>query len=224
MLNLIDTAKLHHATKAKAEKLASMFENEYPALQLSADYNEDESQVVGWTVNHGDTLVIEKAPKVPELGDVLEACEDAGLNPEEGAEEEEERLSGSVVDPHYREVYRESSNKQTCGDWLAEWLVERTNGGKLDVDAFDAILSANGVPMNGKWATSKFGSRGWQGRYRMSGRIVLEKHVAKAGFVVDGAGHQHEVPEEALGALRQKHAKWLAKEAKLDEAAEQLAE
>ena len=224
MLNIIETAKLHHATRAKAEKLASMFENEYPALQLSAEYNEDESQVVGWTVNHGNELVIEAAPKVPELADVLALCEDAGLDPEEGAEEEEPKLSGSVVDPHYREVYRESSNKQTCGDWLAEWLVERTNGGKLDVDAFDAILSANGVPMNGKWARGKGASRGWQGRYRMSGRIVLEKFVAKAGVVVDGAGHKHEVPGPVLEALREKHRKWLAKEAKLEEAAKQLAE
>lgn len=217
-------AKIHHATKAKAERLAAMLEAEYPVLTIEPVLNEDESQVVGFRINHGDEELME-TDKVPAIADIIEACEEAGLDPEE--EESDERdYSGGIVKEKYRALYREVSSTGTnCGDWLAEWLAERTldGEGKLDLDAFRAILTNNNVPMTGKWATPG-GSRGWQGRFRMNGRQVLEKFVAKEGEVLDAAGNNHVVPADALEALRTRHATWLAKEAKREAAANEVAE
>lgn len=223
-LAAVEGLKLHHATRKKAEALHSCLVAEYPAITLSALVGEDDrgDLVVGnYYVHHADDpdAPFYENTKVPNLTDVLDACTDAGHDPEAGADEEEEPTSsGSVVTEHYRAIYREvSSTGQSCGDWLAEWLAVQTldADGKLDVDAFVSILEANAVPLVGPWAAARFTqARGWQGRFRMNGRQLLEKQVAKNGFVTDASDSDHDVPETALAALRHKHRTWLAKEAK----------
>lgn len=226
LITLPATVRLHHATKAKAEKLATMLAAEYPNAVLVPVLDEDEEAVVAWeiTTAAGDTVT--EFAKVPDLADVLEAYEVEGIDPTEGEEEEEEKGSSSVVDEMYRRQYREvSSNGQTCGDWLAEWLVGQTHyEGKLRIADLEHLFSVNGVDLTAKWAMAKVaGSPGWQGRYRMNGRQVLEKIVAKRGTVIDANGEAVTPPEAALADLRAKHAKWLAKEAKRDAAAEEVA-
>lgn len=219
MLTITTTARLHHATRAKAERLDAILTAEYPALALAPAYNEDESQVVGWVVVHGGEEAIYEGKQVPELADLLEACEDAGLDPEEGVDtdDEDESPRGSVVPEEYRAQYREvSSNGQTCGDWLAEFLVLHTHG--IDgfmVDDFSAILNNNGVDMSAKWAQLPFsGQRGWVGRYRMNGRQSLEKLVALRGKVAGVTGIWYDVPAADLAILQRKHAKWIEKQLK----------
>lgn len=76
-----------------------------------------------------------------------------------------------------------------CGDWLALELAARTTDpktGAINVSAFEAILSANGVAHEHWNRTTK----GWQGRLRMTGRLALQKVVAEA----DG---ELELPEGA---------------------------
>lgn len=219
---VFETARIHHATLAKAEKLAAILAAEYAALQLRPVYNEDQSAVVSWGVVHTETedgneaeTTIWEGPKVPELSDLLDACEDMGLNPE--APEEETERSGSVVPEEYRTMYREmSSNGQTCGDWLAEFLVLHTHGIEgFNVADFQAIVEANGLDQSRPWAKlPESGQAGWIGRYRMNGRQALEKLVAKRGWVKDATGNEHALPEADLAILQRKHAKWLAKEAR----------
>jgi len=224
---IADNAKIHHATRAKAERLASLLQAEYPALQLRATHNEDESQVVGWLVvatTEGEEQTIYEGDKLPEIADLLDACDEAGIDPEAGAEEE--KPSGSVVQDHYRIQYREaSSNKQTCGDWLAERLVADTHGPNgFMVDDLTAILSANGLDMSAKWAQLPYsGQKGWIGRYRMNGRQVLEKHVAMAGIYIDQTGARVKPHADWLAGMRTKHAKWIAKQEKLAALAEEIA-
>jgi hypothetical protein len=226
-------AKVHHATATKAEKLAALLLAEYPALTLVAKTNEDASQIVGWEVEakqDDEIHVVYDDKPVPAIADLLDACDELGIDPEAGQEDEEPKASGSVVQDHYRAQYREqSSNKQTCGDWLAEQLVSDTHGPEgFMVDDFTAILSANGVDMRAKWAQLPFsGQKGWVGRYRMNGRQVLEKLVALNGIYIDLTGTRI-VPDAAfLTTMRTKHGKWIAKQEKLiklaDDAAAEMA-
>lgn len=221
MTNLTSEHQLHHARRAKAEKLDSSLRADYPAIVLSPVL--DTNVVTGWAFDHTDEegettrFLITDDAGVPDIADVLEACEEAGLDPE--ALEEQHARSGSVVDELYRAQYREqSSTKQSCGDWLAEWLVRFLDADKkLDVDAFTSCCSNNGVDLTAKWAQITRGN-GWQGRFRMNGRQVLEKHVTLNGKLLDEAGNEHEVPADFLTAMEAKHGKWLAKQRKLLEA------
>ena len=226
-LNIATTAKLHHATRAKAEKLSAILAAEYPVLSLQPTYNEDESAITSWTViatmpEEEEATTIYEGAKVPDLADVLDACDDAGIDPETEVEDDEPKASGSVVPENYRRQYREaSSNGQTCGDWLAERLVADTHSiDGFRVDDFTAILSANGVDMTTKWAQLPMsGQKGWIGRYRMNGRQVLEKIVALSGVYIDHTGSKVAPHADWLEAMRGKHAKWIAKQEKAAKAA-----
>jgi hypothetical protein len=223
--------KAHHATKAKAEKLAEMLEAEYPALAIVPVAEEhDEAKLAGFNWTHRDApdaepTKIGHSRKAPELADLIAACEDLDLDPE-AIETEEPRIGGSVVDPMYRTQYREaSSTGQSCGDFLAEWLTRCLNAdGKLDQWAFTAVLSHNGVDLTAKWArVANSQTPGWIGRYRMNGRQQLEKVVALTGKLYDEAGNEHEVDAEWLASQRTKHGKWIAKQEKAQALAESLA-
>ena len=221
-MEIATTVKMHHATRTKAEKLVAMLAAEYPALSLDLVTNEDASQVSYWTVSANDEVFLE-TDKVPSLAEVLEACEENGIDPEEGEEDEPEG-SGSVVPEGYRARYREvSTNGQTCGDWLAEWLTEQCHGiDGFSVADFASILDENQVDRSGAWARlPESGQKGWVGRWRMNGRQALEKVIARTGKVIDPIGNEHEVPSDALAELQRKHQKYLDKQAKLEAALKQ---
>lgn len=231
--------KMHHATRAKADKLATQLEADYPALTLDAvagdeiehaTYTHDlEAFVVSAIATSertGDededetTIEIYRGDKVPSIAELLDTCAEEGINPEG---EQKARASGSVVPEAYRVTYREaSSTGRSCGDWLAEQLASDTLNadGNLVIDDFVAVLEANAVDMSGKWAQMRFTqTRGWQGRFRMNGRQLLEKAVAKSGIYFDAQGNENAPNPEWLADARTRHAKWLAKEAKRDQAA-----
>tara|TARA_Y100000310_G_scaffold324866_2_gene387363 strand:+ start:22857 stop:23567 length:711 start_codon:yes stop_codon:yes gene_type:complete len=214
-----DGIEMHHARAKKAVALSRAFEADWYALSLRVSLADDNSaafSVVHVDEEENETIVTEPSATVPDLADVLDAAQEAGLDADEGREEQ--RDSGSVVPEQYRKrYYVESTTGRSCGDWLAETLAVWTLDGnsKLMVEAFEQILRENSVDLDhASWAHSR--SPGWQGRFRMSGRIALEKLVAKHGVLYDDQGTKHEVPEEALSILRTKHAKWLAKEEKLE--------
>jgi len=207
---LFGTVHAHHATKARAEKLAASLAAEWPMLNMAATTN-DNDELVSWSFVHADgegkstTFLQTEDKQVPDLADVLDAAQSAELD----MEQEEKDRSGSVVPLGYRIQYQiKSSTGCSCGDWLAEWLTLFLNGdGKLDVEAFMACLVENDVDTSRSWATSV--SPGWQGRLRMSGRIQLEKLVAFRGHVIHD-GKKVNVPAEDLAALRRKHVTFIA--------------
>lgn len=110
-------------------------------------------------------------------------------------DEDEDQRSGSVVGAAYKAKYRERAANmarkpkdvaakalaRSCCDWLAVELARRTlttdKKPKLVVEAFEAILDANGVK-HGHWNRT---TPGWQGRLRMTGRLALQRVVAEAG-------------------------------------------
>jgi len=214
--------RMHHATRAKAARLAEMLAAEYPRLSLvavegeSVDHDVYEYDLASFDVEvDSDVIFSTEGPKVPDLAEILDACAEEGINPTSDEDEEEDR-SGSVVREKYRQTYREvSSNKQTCGDWLAERMVDDTTNaeGKLNVEDLTALFINNGLDMSAKWAMARFNpTRGWQGRYRMSGRIVLEKKIARNRVYIDPMGLEVSPPAEWLAEITLKHAAWLAKE------------
>lgn len=220
--------QLHHARKAKALKLATMLDAEYPMIALHPK-RDDADNVVGFLADHVDraeeiATPIYEGDKVPELADLLEVAEEQGLSLEAEEDDEEQEASGSIVKEVYRKAYRESSsNGQTCGDWLAEWLTTETyshSEGKANIEDLTAIFHNNGLDMTRPWARLPESEQpGWRGRYRMNGRQALEKAVALAGTVTNATGYTIDVPEADLAKLQAKHAKWLEKEQRKAEAA-----
>lgn len=217
---------MHHATRAKALKLATTLVAEYPRLTLTA-IDDGNSACAGFRVTFGEDTdeeqEIYEGAKVPSLAVILDTCAEEGIDPSAVEDEDEPKTSGSVVPEVYRAKYRAESTTGRCnGDWLAEQLAMDTldHEGKLNIDDFVSVLLNNGVDLTGKWAMLRFsGGRGWQGRFRMNGRQVLEKVVAKSGVYADTTGARHTPTEDFLTDMRSKHAKWLAKEAKREAAA-----
>lgn len=228
------TIRMHHATRAKAEKLAATIAAEYPRLSIEAiqgdaiDHETYECDCAGFRVlfaaDSDEEQGIYEGDKIPSLALILDTCAEEGIDPAAEEDEDEKPRGGSVVPEEYRRLYREaSSTGRSNGDWLAEQLAGDTlNGeGKLVLDDFIAILEKNGVDMSGKWAAMRFSQTpGWQGRFRMNGRQVLEKMVAKTGEYIDHTDTVCVPNAEWLADMRSKHAKWLAKEAKREAAAE----
>ncbi len=217
---------LHHATRTKAEKLATTLEAEYGRLSLGVA-TDDNDVVTGWVVTFAadtdEEQEVYSGDKVPSLAVVLDICAEEGIDPTPAEEEEAPRVSGSVVPEKYRSEYRvNSTTGRSNGDWLAEQLAIDTLDakGNLNMDDFVAVLERNAVPLTGKWAQLRFGGgRGWQGRFRMNGRQVLEKLVTKTRAYVDATGTTLRPSDEWLADMAAKHEKWLAKEAKREAAA-----
>lgn len=95
--------------------------------------------------------------------------------------EQKGTFGGSVVSSRYRAIYAERGHPTHCGDWLANLLNNMclTKSG-TDIDRFEAICSANGVDMS-KYSKE---TRGWQGRFRMTGRNLLAKRVYVSGVLL----------------------------------------
>jgi len=225
---------MHHATRTKLEKLQAILAAEYPALTI-APVADELGKAVGfqtsWTDSEAtETILVLETKKVPEIADIFAACEDRDLDPEDGVEDDDEARapSSSIVPETYRKQYKQNSTTgRSNGDWLAERLATDAldANGKLSIEAFTSILEANGVDLTGKWAQARFQTHnGAPGRYRMNGRQVMEKTVAKTGQYFGPNGEEHTPDPEFLADIRAKHAKWLAKEAKREAAAEAVAE
>lgn len=160
--------------------LARTFHYEYPAMTVGFDLESG-----FWVTTHHDDIDVEivtRSPDVPDLADVLELCEDKGLDPEIGVDDVE-APTGSVVKEEYKVRYRPHGG--TSGDWLAKQLdTFKNKSGQLDIESFLDMCAANGVDISGAWAVE--GNRGWQGRARMTGRIKLAVQVALNNELVIG--------------------------------------
>ena len=118
---------------------------------------------------------------------------------EDKTTETEDQRPNSVVRHTYKARYAEKparglskkAGKRTCGDWLAVQIGQLclTESDQLDVAKFDALLDANGIERHHKWNRT---TKGWQGRLRMSGRMVLARVVAEANgeLVVPGEANR----------------------------------
>jgi len=139
------------------------------------------------------------APDTPTLADVLEAL--PGVDAEVA---EDVARKGSVVRATYKKLYAARASEaglpkaaqRSCWDWLAQQLAgEVLVDGKFVESRFRALLDANGV-RNDHWGTGEKRTKGWEGRLRMTGRLALQKVVAKQGFLATADGEELPAPED----------------------------
>ena len=97
--------------------------------------------------------------------------------PTQPEQKDERPQTRSVVAQTYKREYQHNGTKgRGCGDALYDALVLFLNAeGKLDVSAFEALLTENGV-RHEAW---KREGNGWQGRFRMSGSVALRSKMKR---------------------------------------------
>lgn len=177
-------------------QLAKRFHLEYPAMLVGMEAGNDTGTV--FHVSDPDNTLAEFGVD-SDLDEVfataLENAQNDELdptkaNPDDPDVEDEEETTGNVVSQRYKDEYRARGNPNNCGDWLATVLegaftktvVDGKKTKAFNFDAFTVCLQLNGVAFTGKWAAlPESGQKGWQGRYRMNGRQLLEKRVAASG-------------------------------------------
>jgi hypothetical protein len=110
------------------------------------------------------------------------------LNEELAEQEEDVKEPSSVVKDVFKNRYianaRENgikgkAAKRSNWDWLAQQIamVCLNDNHSIRMDDFVALLDANGVD-HSRWVNR---NRGWEGRFRMTGRVALQRIVADKG-------------------------------------------
>jgi hypothetical protein len=136
--------------------------------------------------------------------------------------EEQIALGSSAVKPMYKRRYRDRAKalglkrkwqKRSNNDWMATQLAGEVldKNSKIHVPSMAAILIANGVeepsvldeheqfvPEESRWPSQ---SKGWEGRYRMSGGLALRTVVAEQGFLALPDGEQLEAPADWIAKI-----------------------
>ena len=138
---------------------------------------------------------------------VQEVTPDEGAVAEEAAAvaavEEDNEKPNSVVAPKFKDLYLRKAReagiagkaaKRSNWDWLSQTIAANClkEKEKIDITAFTAILEANGVDYS-KWTNR---NKGWEGRFRMTGRVALQKIVAANGVLKLADGSEAAAPEE----------------------------
>jgi hypothetical protein len=111
--------------------------------------------------------------------------------------------ANSVVRPGYKRAYAEKAAKagirrkaaqRSTWDWLAQSIAGEclSDSDRIDIDAFLALLDANGVD-HSRWTNR---NKGWEGRLRMTGRLALQRVVATAMVLHTADGETLEAPAE----------------------------
>ena len=139
-----------------------------------------------------DVLPVPVVDEAPTLADIVE------IDPEVA---EDNAKPASVVRSKYKHRYAERAAtaglgkvaQRSCWDWLAQKLADQClRKSKIDIDAFLAVLDANGVD-HSRWTNR---NKGWEGRLRMTGRLALQRVVAEAGLLKMPDGEEFEAPAD----------------------------
>ena len=148
-------------------------------------------------------------------GDAIDVEIPSELEATEGepfvGDDEEPKVVNSIVKDKFKEKYianaiamgeTKKAAKRSNWDWLAQQLAAAclSEKGKIEIGAFKDILDANGVD-HSRW-TNK--NKGWEGRFRMTGRVALQKVVANAGALVTAGGTVIEAPAEFVEKYKTK--------------------
>lgn len=161
----------------------------------------------------GNEMVVFADEEAKDAGDGAASGDDAGHSEDggvdgdvgtvEGEGEEEPPKVSSVVKDKFKDKYIENAKalgipgkaaKRSNWDWLSQQLATFCLNDKhsIDIGAFTDVLDANGVD-HSRWTNR---NRGWEGRFRMTGRVALQKVVANSGLLKWPGGSETEVPAE----------------------------
>ena len=130
---------------------------------------------------------------------------------ESESEEPEEKVVNSIVKPKYKDKYIENAKasgakgkaaRRSNWDWLSQMLATYclSDKGKIDIGAFTDVLDANGVD-HSRWLNR---TKGWEGRFRMTGRVALQRKVADSGRLVWPDGTELVVPVDFVEKFKSK--------------------
>ena len=117
--------------------------------------------------------------------------------------EEDVAKPNSVVKEKFKIKYLEQARaagiagkaaKRSNWDWLAREIARLclNDQHKISIPCFTQILNANGVD-HSRWTNR---NKGWEGRFRMTGRVALQKVVANRGYLLDKDGVELQAPSE----------------------------
>jgi hypothetical protein len=129
---------------------------------------------------------LERQEEQQEFEAAVEKLDEAGALDSD----EEPSEKNSIVKPKFKHKYIENAKaigavgkaaKRSNWDWLSQQLATYclNDKGKIDIGAFTDVLDANGVD-HSRWTNR---NKGWEGRFRMTGRVALQKTVANAGVM-----------------------------------------
>jgi hypothetical protein len=135
--------------------------------------------------------------------DEKEAIEGRLEELEEMEEALEDKVPNSVVKDKFKVKYIENARalgipgkaaKRSNWDWLSQRIAAACLDEKhsIRISDFVALLDANGVDSS-RWTNR---NRGWEGRFRMTGRVALQKKVADAGVLHTPDGSEWLAPAE----------------------------
>lgn len=158
-------------------------------------------------VTEGDVKEAEQSPTDFEEGVVeVEPSEAAAI----AEVEEDNKKPNSVVAVKFKEKYLANARergipgkaaKRSNWDWLAENLAKLCldEKHKISIGRFTDVLELNGVD-HSKWTNR---NKGWEGRFRMTGRVALQKVVANNGVLKTG-GEDLVPPAEFIARFKTK--------------------
>jgi hypothetical protein len=169
---MTNTITMHHATRAKMERLQALLAAEYPALTV-VPVGDEIGKLAHFDVIHSEpsddkedgvsvvTLDVEQSKSVPDIAEIFEACDRFDLDPE--AIEADEPFSGSVVNEKYKARYAAGGHPSDNGDNFAAHCRD------MDLDQFLAFAAAHGVVPSAKVErVMNEQAMGWKGRARMA--------------------------------------------------------
>jgi hypothetical protein len=156
-------------------------------------------------------------PEVPLVGQTDVSTEEGNageLTAEQAGDAEVEAevdKPNSVVAVKFKEKYLANARergipgkaaKRSNWDWLAERLASLCldDKHKISIDKFKAVLDANGVD-HSKWTNR---NKGWEGRFRMTGRVALQKVVANNAALKVPDGEDMVPPEQFIQRFKTK--------------------
>jgi hypothetical protein len=151
------------------------------------------------------------AQAIDEALSEIEANEELYPSNMKDNEEAEEKAPVSIVKDKFKAKYAENAVligdtrkqvKRSNWDWLSQQLAVAclSEKGKIDIGAFTDVLDANGVD-HSRWTNR---NRGWEGRFRMTGRVALQKVVANSGRLITPGGTVLEAPEDFIAKYKTK--------------------
>jgi len=176
-------AKRARKTKKTEEDMAAI-----EADRIAA--HEQTNALVGPNVQTSvfpDRVALELVEREPaELDEPNELEEEIAL----AEVEEEAKLPNSVVAEKFKLKYIANAvasgvagkaAKRSNWDWLAQEIAAECLGEKekINIDEFTDLLERNGVDYS-RWTNR---NKGWEGRFRMTGRVALQKVVANRGVL-----------------------------------------
>jgi len=149
--------------------------------------------------------------EVAELENANDAAIDAAEAQAEAEVEEDNKQNNSVVQAKFKDKYLNNARalgikgkaaKRSNWDWLSQQIAAVCLGekDKIRIADFKALLDANGVD-HSRWTNT---NKGWEGRFRMTGRVALQKVVANNATLKVPGGEDLVPPPDFVARFKTK--------------------